>query len=98
MDWQAGSASGTAGWPATGPDTGAQPSLDRTPVRGFPPVRAVRADASGLWQDPWAVHEGDEGGYAADHQQAADGHEYADGHQYAADGHQYAADDGDTQD
>jgi len=84
MDWQAGSATGTAGWPATGPGSGAQPSLDRTPVRGFPPVRAVRADPSGLWQDPWAVHEGDEGGYAADHQQTAE-HPYAAGHQYAAD-------------
>jgi hypothetical protein len=89
MDWQAGSATGTAGWPATGPGSGAQPSLDRTPVRGFPPVRAVRADPSGLWQDPWAVHEGDEGGYAADHPRTADG-------QYVADGHQYAPDD--TQD
>ena len=37
-----------------GPDTGPQRAMDRTPVRGFPPVREQSAEVFGLSHDAWA--------------------------------------------
>jgi hypothetical protein len=37
-----------------GPGTGPQRALDRTPVRGFPPVRGQHAEVFGLSHDAWA--------------------------------------------
>jgi hypothetical protein len=50
----ASSSQGTGGWPATGPVTGPQSALGRTPVRGFPPVRGQGDEAFGLSHDAWA--------------------------------------------
>jgi hypothetical protein len=45
---------GTGGRHATGPVSGPQSALGRTPVRGFPPVRGQGDEAFGLSHDAWA--------------------------------------------
>jgi hypothetical protein len=71
---------------ATGPGSGSQHALGRTPVRGFPPVRGQNAEVFGLSHDAWAGpggQAGDTGAYF----------EYSEYTEYA----DYAAGD-DTQD
>jgi hypothetical protein len=46
---------------ATGPGSGSQQALGRTPVRGFPPVRGQSAEAFGLSHDAWAGPGGQNG-------------------------------------
>jgi hypothetical protein len=50
---------------ASGPGSGPQQALGRTPVRGFPPVRAQSADVFGLSHDAWAGPAEQATGYAA---------------------------------
>jgi hypothetical protein len=49
-----GSGPGTGGRHALAPGTGPQQVTSRTPVRGFPPVRAQPGEAFGLSHDAWA--------------------------------------------
>jgi hypothetical protein len=50
---------GTGGRHATGPASGPQSALGRTPVRGFPPVRGQGDEAFGLSHDAWAGSAGE---------------------------------------
>ncbi len=55
-----------------GPGSGPQQALDRTPVRGFPPVRGQRAEAFGLSHDAWAGPAGETAEYVAYFQYTAE--------------------------
>jgi hypothetical protein len=70
---QASAAQGGGGRHATGPVSGPQPALDRTPVRGFPPVRGPLDEAFGLSHDAWPGSAGE----AAESTAAGSGASYA---------------------
>ncbi|HTX28610.1 MAG TPA: hypothetical protein VME19_16500 [Streptosporangiaceae bacterium] len=76
---------------ATGPGSGPQQALGRTPVRGFPPVSGQSAEAFGLSHDAWAGPAGPAG-------QNGDSVAYFDYSEYTEYTEYTAGDEADTQD